>query len=76
MARNRRRLPVGKRRKKSKAAIGKKIRHEAKMRRLRRRRPGRFRDKVTGAYRTVVDTIKDTDRLRNKMEPPGTSETE
>jgi hypothetical protein len=24
----------------------------------------------------VVDTIKETDRLRNKLEPPATSETE
>jgi hypothetical protein len=33
-------------------------------------------DRVTRAYRTVVDTIKGTDRLRNKLEPPATSETE
>ena len=35
-----------------------------------------FGDRVSGAYRTMVDTVKGTDRLRNKMEPPGTSETE
>jgi hypothetical protein len=28
------------------------------------------------AYQAVVDTIKGTDQLRNKMEPPATSETE
>jgi hypothetical protein len=33
-------------------------------------------DKVSGAYRAVVDTIKGTDKLRNKLEPPATSETE
>jgi hypothetical protein len=32
--------------------------------------------KVAGAYRAVVDTIKGTDQLRNKMEQPGTSESE
>ena len=32
-------------------------------------------DRVASAYHTVVDTVKDTDRLRNKIEPPGTSET-
>jgi hypothetical protein len=32
--------------------------------------------KVSRAYRTVVDTIKGTDALRNKMELPSTSETE
>ena len=32
--------------------------------------------KVAGAYRTVVDTFKGTDQLRNKMEQPGTSESE
>ncbi|MBI5909293.1 MAG: hypothetical protein HY848_05010 [Betaproteobacteria bacterium] len=32
-------------------------------------------DRVANAYHTVVDTVKDTDRLRNKIEPPGTSET-
>jgi hypothetical protein len=31
---------------------------------------------VKGAYRVVVDTIQGTDRLRNKMEQPATSETE
>jgi len=33
-------------------------------------------DKVASAYHTVVDTIKGTDELRNKLEPPATSETE
>ncbi len=32
--------------------------------------------KVAGAYRAVVDTIKGTGQLRNKMEQPGTSESE
>jgi len=35
-----------------------------------------FTDQVTGAYQTVIDTIKGTDALRNKMERPGTTETE
>jgi hypothetical protein len=32
-------------------------------------------DKVASAFRTLVDTIKETEALRNKMERPGTSET-
>ena len=35
-----------------------------------------FAGKVSGAYRAVVDTVKGTGRLRNKMEQPGTSESE
>jgi len=35
-----------------------------------------FADKITAALDTLVDTIKDTDRLRNKLEPRATSETE
>ena len=35
-----------------------------------------FTGKISGAYRAVVDTVKGTGRLRNKMEQPGTSETE
>jgi hypothetical protein len=38
--------------------------------------PKSFKDKVAGAYRTVIDTFKGTDELRNKLEPPATSETE
>jgi len=48
----------------------------AKKRKLRKRRPKTLGAKVSSAYRTVVDTIKGTDALRNKMELPSTSETE
>ena len=68
MARKKRKSSTGKRKKKSKAP--------AKKRKLRSRRPRSLGEKVSNAYRTVVDTIKGTDRLRNKMEPTGTSETE
>ena len=76
MARKKRKSFAGKRKKKPKAATRKKSRVTAKKRKLRKRRPRSFGDKVSSAYRTVVDTIKDTDQLRNKMEPPATSETE
>ena len=33
-------------------------------------------ERLSRGYHTVVDTVKGTDRLRNKLEPPGTSETE
>ena len=32
--------------------------------------------KVASAFHTVVDTIKETQELRNKLEPPGVSESE
>lgn len=47
-----------------------------KSKKARGRRPKSFTDKMTGAYRTVVDTVKGTDDLRNRLEPPATSETE
>ncbi len=75
MARKKRKSPGGKRKNKSKAKTPKR-RRGAKPRKLRKRRSHSFGEKVTGAYRTVVDTIKGTDQLRNKMEPPATSETE
>jgi hypothetical protein len=75
MARKRRSSSIGKRKKKSKARKMK-SRSPVKKRKLRRRRARTLRGKVASAYHTVVDTIKGTDRLRNKMEPPGTSETE
>jgi hypothetical protein len=70
MAPKKRRLLAGKHKKKSKITSRKSNRRGAK------RRSRSIGDKITGAYRTVVDTIKDTDRLRNKLEPPATSETE
>jgi hypothetical protein len=56
------------RRKKAKAA--------AKNKKARRAKPTGFTDKIAGAYHTVIDTLKGTDALRNKLERPGTSETE
>jgi hypothetical protein len=37
--------------------------------------PQSIGDQISNAYRTVVDTIKETDRLRNKLEPPAVSQT-
>jgi hypothetical protein len=68
MARKKRRLLAGKQKKKSKS--------RRSNRRGAKQRSRSIGDKITGAYRTVVDTIKGTDRLRNKLEPPATSETE
>jgi hypothetical protein len=59
MARKRRKASAGKRRKKSRTAIRKTARPGVKKRTLG--------DKVSGAYRVVVDTIKGTDQLRNKL---------
>jgi hypothetical protein len=75
MARKRRKASAGKRRKKSRTAIRKTARPRVKKRRYRRRTQT-LGDKVSGAYRAVVDTVKGTDKLRNKLEPPATSETQ
>jgi hypothetical protein len=75
MARKKRKPPTGKRMK-SRVATRKATKRGGKARRLRERRPRSLGSKVKGAYRTVVDTIKGTDQLRNKMELPATSETE
>ena len=75
MARRKRKLSNARRKKKSKA-LRKKPRPTRTKRKLRRRRSPTLRGRVARAYRTVVGTIRDTDRLRNKMEPPATSETE
>ncbi|HEX3339284.1 MAG TPA: hypothetical protein VHT68_08935 [Pseudolabrys sp.] len=61
---------------KSRVATKKAVKPGGKARGLRKRRPQSLGSKVKGAYRTVVDTIKGTDQLRNKMELPATSETE
>jgi len=69
MARKRPGSTTGKRKKAGKAS------KKTNRRRAKRRRRT-VGDTITGAYRTVIDTIKSTGRLRNKMEPPGSSETE
>ena len=40
----------------------------------RKAEPKGLKGKVVSAFHTVVDTINETDALRNKMEPPGTPE--
>jgi hypothetical protein len=76
MARRTRKRSAGKRKKKSRPVARKKSPVSKRKRKLRKRRPKTLGAKVSSAYRTVVDTIKGTDQLRNKMELPSTSETE
>lgn len=64
-AKKARKKSAAKRRKKSKAATGK-----------RKARKARPKSLIGRAYRTVVDTVRGTGRLRNKMERPGSDETE
>jgi hypothetical protein len=73
MARKKRKPRVGKRMQ-ARVATRKAVRRGGKT--VRKRRPRSLGSKVKGAYRTVIDTIKGTDQLRNKMELPSTSETE
>jgi hypothetical protein len=63
--------------KKTKSAVSKKkTRAVTKKRKSRKSRPKGLGQRVSSAYHTVVDSVKGTDRLRNKMEQPGTSESE
>ena len=39
-------------------------------------KPRTLGDRLSSAYHAVVDTMTGTDQLRNKMEKPGTSETQ
>ena len=74
MAWKKRKLAAGKKRKKSKVSSRRKKRSvEVRKSKQWSRNVG---DRFKSAYRTVIDSIKDTDNLRNKLEPPGTSETE
>jgi hypothetical protein len=75
MARKKRK-PSLRKRTKSRVATRKAAKGGGKARPLRKRRQRSLGSKVKGAYRAVVDTIKGTDQLRNKMELPATSETE
>ena len=59
--------------KKSKAVPKKKAAKRVTKRKAKRKTIG---ERLSSGYHTVVDTVKGTDRLRNKMEPPGTSESE
>jgi hypothetical protein len=76
MARKTRKRSPGKRKKKSRPVARKKSPISKRKRKQGKRRPKTLGAKVSSAYRTVVDTIKGTDQLRNKMELPSTSETE
>jgi hypothetical protein len=63
--------------KKSKPAPKKKAAKRVSKRKAKRAsKPQTIGDRLSNAYHTVVDTVKGTDQLRNKMETPGTSETE
>jgi|GEM_PF-727870 len=74
MARKKRKLAVGKKRKESRVRSKQKKRGvKARKSKQQSRNVG---ERIKTAYRSVVDSIKDTDNLRNKLEPPGTSETE
>lgn len=57
---------------KSKAAAKKKTVRKARP----KRKPRTIGDRLASAYHTMIDTVKETERLRNKYEPPGTTETE
>ena len=63
--------------KKSKPVPKKKAAKRVTKRKAKRAsKPQTIGDRLSSAYHTVVDTVKGTDQLRNKLEKPGTSETE
>jgi hypothetical protein len=82
MAKKARKKSAAKGKRKSRAArrkpaVKKKARAAtAKRKKTRKARPKSVKSRLANAYHTVVDTVKGTDQLRNKYEPPATSETE
>jgi hypothetical protein len=74
MARKKRKLVAARKRKKSRVPSKKNKRSVKARKKMQRSRS--VGEKLKSAYQTVVDSIKDTDKLRNKLEPPATSETE
>jgi hypothetical protein len=76
MARKVRKKSAAKAKNKSKPVTKTKRKPVAKKEMTRTPQPRSFTDRIADAYRTVIDTVKGTDRLRNKLEPPATSETE
>jgi hypothetical protein len=63
--------------KKSRPAPKKKAAKRITKRKAKRAtKPKTIGDRLSSGYHTVVDTVTGTERLRNKLEPPGTSETE
>ena len=74
MARKKRKLAVGKKRKKS--IVPSKQQKRGVKARKSEQRSRNVGERIETAYRTIVDSIKDAGNLRNKLEPPGTSETE
>jgi len=71
MAKKARRKSAAKRKSKAKPSKA-----AAKKNKIRKARRKPAKGKIKRAYRTVIDTFKGTDRLRNRLEQPGTSETE
>lgn len=84
MAKKARKKSAAKTKKKSKAkkVVAKKktkarvVAKKKKKKTARKAKPRTLGDRLSSAYHTVVDTVKGTDQLRNKMEAPGTSESE
>ena len=77
MAKKARKKSAAKRGKKSKPAKKKKaVKRVTKRKAKRAAKPKTFGDRLSSGYHTVIDTVTGTDRLRNKLEPPGTSESE
>lgn len=81
MAKKARKKSAAKRGKKSKPAKKKKAAKRVSKRKTKRKakrasKPKTIGERLSSGYHPVVDTVKGTDKLRNKLEPPGTSETE
>ena len=56
--------------------VAKKSKAKRTTKRARKSKPKTFGQRVASAFSVVSDTVTGTDKLRNKMEPPATSETE
>lgn len=62
--------------KKAKPARKSKPKPKSKTKRKVRAKSLRIGDRLSNAYHAVVDTVRGTGTLRDKLEKPGTSETE
>lgn len=86
MAKKARKKSKTKAKKPRRARVRTKVRAKAKPKRptgkkraraaRRKAMPQGLAAKIASAYHTVIDTVRGTDALRNKMEPRSTSETE
>ena len=85
MAKTARKKTAAKAKKSKRAAVSSRSKVKAKAKTVARKAPAKkrakakpegIRSKIAKAFHAVVETIEDTQKLRDKLEPPGVSESE